>query len=348
MDARGMTTRDWQDAEFDYGLEPGESFEPDDLDEPFDPSQPHVMTVLGPVDPGALSFTLVHEHVHNLRNPLNATDSDLILDDATKSLADLEVYFAAGGRSIVDMGPADYGRSIDDLRWIAQRSPVNVILTTGHHKDLIAAPWVGSSTSEEIAERSIAELIDGIEGTDIRAGVIKAGSSLDEITDVERRVLVAAGLTQARTGAAISTHTEDGTMALEQIEVMTSAGALANRIILGHMDSRLDDLPYLKSVLRTGVFISFDRFHNLKRAPDEERAVALFELANAGFLDQLLVSGDISRKSTHTGYGGSPGFEHLVDRVPLILMDAGFDAPSVRQLFVENPARALMIERPVT
>lgn len=337
---------DRHDAQFDYGLEPGETFEPEDDEEPFDPTRPHVMTVLGPIDPGALGFTLHHEHVFNLINPLAATDHDLILDDPAMSVADLEIYFAAGGRSIVDMGPADYGRSITDQLWIAQRAPVNVILTTGHHKDLIAAPYVGDLPADDIAERSIRDLVDGIDGTAVRAGVIKAGTSLNQVTDVERRVLAAAGIAQAATGAPISTHTEDGTMALEQIEILTQAGATPDRIIVGHMDSRLDDVDYLISVLRTGAWVSFDRFHNLGRAPDEDRARALFRLADAGYLDQLLVSGDISRKSTHTGYGGSPGFEHLLDRVPLILMDAGFDAPSVRRLFINNPSRALTIARP--
>ncbi len=261
------------DEEYDYGLEPGESFEPDfDDDEPFDPTEPHVMTVLGPVHPGALGFTLVHEHVFNLANPLNATDADLILDDPAMSVADLEIFFAAGGRSIVDMGPADYGRSIEDMIWIAQRSPVNIILTTGHHKDLIAAPFVRDDSADQIAERSIREIVEGIDGTNVRAGVIKAGTSLNEITDVERRVLTAAGIAQKATGAPISTHTEDGTMALEQIEVVTAAGAAPHQIIIGHMDSRLDDVDYLMAVLKTGVYLSFDRFHNLKRAADEERA----------------------------------------------------------------------------
>lgn len=337
---------DRRDDQFDYGLDPGEAFEPEDTDEPFDPTLPHVMTVLGPIEPAALGFTLHHEHVFNLINPLAATDHDLILDDPALSLADLEIYFAAGGRSIVDMGPADYGRSIADHLWIAQRAPVNIILATGHHKDLIAAPFVGNTPADLIAERSIRDLVAGIDGTGVRAGVIKAGTSLNQVTDVEHRVLEAAGIAQASTGAPISTHTEDGTMAIEQIETMATAGATPDRIIVGHMDSRLDDMDCLREVLTTGAWVSFDRFHNLRRAADEDRARMLFRLADAGFLDQLLVSGDISRKSTHSGYGGSPGFEHLIDRVPLILMDAGFDAPSVRRLFIDNPARALAIVRP--
>jgi hypothetical protein len=41
---------------FDYGLDPGESFIPDDIDD-IDPAAPHIMTVLGPVAPGALGVT---------------------------------------------------------------------------------------------------------------------------------------------------------------------------------------------------------------------------------------------------------------------------------------------------
>lgn len=334
------------DEEFDYGLADGESFEPVDLDEALDLSQPHVMTALGPVEPGALGFTLHHEHVFNLTNPLAATDDDLVLDDPAASLTDLEIYFAAEGRAIVDMGPADYGRSVNDLLWIAQRSPVHLIVTTGHHKELICAPYLGECDVDSIVANSMRDLHDGIDGTEVRAGLIKAGTSLDQITAVERRVLEAAAKAQVASGAPISTHTERGTMALEQIEIMAGAGADPNRIILGHLDFRLDDVPYLTDVLNSGAFVSFDQWSKTKYAPDEDRARVLYELAEAGYLDQLLISGDMARKSNHRGYGAEIGFDYFLDRVPLTLMDAGFDAPSVRLIFVDNPARALTTYRP--
>lgn len=335
--------------QFDYGLAEGESFEPlDDHDEELDLSQPHVMTSLGPIDPDALGFTLHHEHVFNLANPLNAADSDLVLDDPAASLTDLELYFAAGGRAIVDMGPADYGRSVTDLRWIAQRSPVHLIISTGHHKDLICAPYLGECDVDSIVANNLRDLQEGIDGADVRAGVVKAGTNLNEITAIERRVLEAAARTQVASGAPISTHTERGTMALEQFAILTAAGADPARIILGHLDFRLDDVPYLLEVLKTGAFVSFDQWSKTKYAPDEERASVLFTLADAGYLTQLLISGDMARKSNHLGYGGTIGFDYFLDRVPLFLMDAGFDAPSVRQIFVDNPARALTTIRPAS
>jgi predicted metal-dependent phosphotriesterase family hydrolase len=336
------------DEEFDYGLDPGETFAPTvHEDEEFDLNQPHVMTVLGAVDPAALGFTLHHEHLFNHVNPLAVTDPDLVIDDLASSAADLELYSAAGGRAIVDMGPADYGRSIADLLWLAQRFPVHLICTTGHHKDLIAAPWVGTDGAEVIAGRNISEILEGIDGTGVRAGVVKAGTSLNEITEVERRVLAAAARTQLATGVPISTHTELGTMALEQIDILTAAGADPAHIIIGHMDARLEDQEYLRQVLDQGVFLSFDRWTRHSMAPDQQRASALADLAAAGYLDQLLVSGDLARKSNHLGYGGQFGFDYMVDHVPLMLMEAGFTALQVRRVFVDNPARALTIHRPL-
>jgi phosphotriesterase-related protein len=333
---------DFDGETWDFGLEEGERFEPED-DEEIDLSQPHVMTVLGPIEPGALGFTLHHEHVFNLTNPLAAGDDDLVLDDIADSRLDLDVYFAIGGRSIIDMGPADYGRSVEAMLQIAQHVPVNIVMVTGHHKHLIAAPCVGNDSVEAITEQNLRELREGIDGTDVRAGLVKAGTSLNEITDIERRVLEAAAKTQIASGAPISTHTEQGTMALEQIEVMVAAGADPGRITLCHMDHRLHEPEYLIEVLKTGAFISFDKWTRTEFGSDEERAAVLLRLADAGYLDQLLVSGDFARKSNHVGYGAAVGFDYFLDRVPLMLMEAGFDALSVRRIFIENPARMLTI-----
>jgi predicted metal-dependent phosphotriesterase family hydrolase len=132
-------------------------------------------------------------------------------------------------------------------------------------------------------------------------------------------------------------------MALEQIEILAAAGADPGRITLCHMDHRLHEPKYLIEVLKSGTFISFDRWTRTQLGSVDERAAVLFRLADAGYLDQLLVSGDFARKSNHIGYGAAVGFDYFLDRVPLMLMEAGFDAPSVRQIFIENPARMLTI-----
>jgi predicted metal-dependent phosphotriesterase family hydrolase len=324
----------------DYGLAPGERFEPEEIESTFDLSQPHIMTALGPIPPDELGFALHHEHV--IARPLAAGDPDLILDDPEASLAELELFHAAGGRAVVDMSSADYGRDIKAISEIAAHSPVQIIVVTGHHKDLYAAPQVGAESINYIAARNIRELTEGIDGTIVRAGVIKAGTSLDEITDVEERVLRAAARAHLATGAPISTHTERGTMALEQITIFQEEGVDPSRVILGHMDHRLDE-KYLRTLLETGAWVSFDQISKTQHGSDEDRAAMVKTLVDAGYAGQLLLSGDLARRSKLRAYGGEPGLTYLLDHFPLILMDAGLDAATVRRLFVDNPARALTI-----
>jgi predicted metal-dependent phosphotriesterase family hydrolase len=330
-----MTERD-----YDWGLDPGESFEPDELPDDITTEQPHVMTALGPIAPGALGLTLHHEHVIAKPMDVGAADPDLLLDSVDAAVAELEDAFFLGLRGIVDMTPADYGRDPEAILWVAQRVPVHVIVVTGHHKHLHAAPWVRDQTISEIAARNIMEIRDGIDGTSVRAGVIKAGTSLNAITDVEERVLRAAAQAHRATGAPISTHTDKGTMALEQIAILREEGVDPGRVVIGHLDFALDE-DYLLRVLDTGAFVSFDQVSKTKYASDEERAAMLAKLAAKGHLNQLLISGDLARKSYWLAYEGGPGFRYLIESFPVTLMEAGLSAADVRTILVDNPEMAL-------
>ncbi len=332
------------DRDYDFGLEPGESFEPQDLDDEIELDQPHVMTALGPVDPGSLGVTLPHEHVVVKPRDVALVDPDMILDSVDAAFAELEDAYYAGVRTVVDMTSADMGRDPTALRWVAQRAPVHLVLATGHHRHRYAAPWVGDRSAAEIAAVEIDEIRNGIAGTFMRAGVIMAGTSRDEITGVERRLLQAAAIAHQETGTPISTHTDQGTMALEQLSILQEAGVAPERVIVGHLDFALDE-HYLRQVLDTGAFGSFDQVSKEQYASDIDRAAMLRGLAEAGYLDQLLVSGDLERKSYWLAYGGKPGLRYLVESFPVILMEAGFSAPEVRQLLVDNPQRALTTAR---
>ena len=328
-----------------FGLDPGEEFDPGELDEePFDLSAPHVMTASGPIDPGALGVTLHHEHVLCSPPALAEEDRDWILDDPHASLAELEDFYAAGGRAILDASTADYGRDAQGMAWIAERAPVHLILVTGHHKALHAAPYLGDKGVNEVAAVSVRELTEGIEGTGIRAGAVKAGTSLDVIMEVEETALRAAARAHLATGAPITTHTEAGTMALEQLAILREEGVDPARVIVGHLDRRLEE-AYLRQVLETEAFVSFDQVSKRGYGPDEPKAEMLKRLVEAGHADQLLVSQDLARKSLLRAYGGGPGWVYLLERFTLLLMETGLEAMTVRQLLVENPARALTIRR---
>lgn len=328
--------------EEDFGLVQGETFEPPAAEVAFDLSCPHVMTVLGPVEPEALGVTLHHEHV--ICDPLAVAkdDPDTVLDDPHASLAELEDFHAAGGGALVDMSTADYGRDAVALAWIAARAAVHIIAVTGHHKHLHAAPHLGSTTLDEDAARGIKEITMGIDETGVRAGVVKAGTSLNEITPVEQTALRAAARVHLATGVPISTHCELGTMALEQIEIIQGEGVDPRRVILGHIDRNPDD-DYIRHVLDTGAFVSFDQVGKVAYGPDERRAALVKMAFDAGHGDQVLVSQDLARKSLLRAYGGGPGWVYMLERFTLLLMDVGLDAAAVRRLLVDNPQRALTV-----
>jgi len=328
------------DRDYDFGLEPGETFEPEELDDEIGLDQPHVMTALGPVDPDSLGVTLPYAHVIVKPSGADWIDPDTVLDSVDAAFAELEDAFYAGVRTVVDMTSADMGRDPAALRWVAQQAPVHLVLATGHHRHRYAASWVGDRSAADIAAVEIDEIRNGIEGTLMRAGVIMAGTSLNEITKVERRVLQAAAIAHQETGAPISTHTDRGTMALEQLAILREAGVSPERVIVGHLDFALDESG-LREVLETGAYVSFDQVSNEEYVSDTARAMMLRRLAEAGYLDQLLVSVGLGPKSSWLAYGGGPGLRYLVESFTVVLMEAGFSAPQVRQILVDNPQRAL-------
>ncbi len=297
-----------------------------------------VQTVLGPVPASDLGLTLSHEHLL-CRPPGSVTDSDpdLVLDDHDAATAELAAFKAAGGNAVIEVTPVDYGRDLDGLVALSRRSGVHIVAATGLHKDQFSARYTARFDEDRLADIFMGELQVGVNG--VRTGVIKLGSSLDQITPGERKAFVAAALTQRATGAPITTHTEAGRLALEQLELLLDAGADPERIIIGHLD-RLLDTDYHQAVLRTGAYVGYDQIGKPKYASDEQRAAALAVLVARGHGAKLLVSGDLGRKSYWSVYGGKPGFDYVPKTFLSMLCAAGLTTGQAEALVVGNPARA--------
>ena len=298
-----------------------------------------VQTVLGPVATGDLGLTLSHEHL--LCRPsggVGDADSDLVLDDQDAAVTELGAFKAAGGNAVVEVTPVDYGRDLDGLVALSRRSGVHVVAATGLHKDQFSAPYTTRMDEDQLADIFMWELQVGVNG--VRAGVIKLGTSLDQITPGERKAFTAAALAQRATGAPITTHTEAGRLALEQLELLIGAGADPERIIIGHLD-RLLDTDYHQAVLRSGVYVGYDQVGKPKYATDERRAEALAILVARGHGAKLLISGDLGRKSYWSVYGGTPGFDYIPKTFLSMLCAAGLTTGQAEALVVGNPARAL-------
>jgi phosphotriesterase-related protein len=303
---------------------------------------PHVMTVTGPVDPAQLGVTYAHEHL--LGGPPawseDSRDADLRLDSFDAAVRELELFRLAGGHTIVEMSTWDYNRQPQRLRELAVRTGVHIIMTTGLHKDAYSHPLTARADIEQLAERFRRDVEEGADDTGVRAGVIKAGTSLNAITTGEEKVLRAAARAHLATGAPISTHTQAGTMGLEQIAILRSEGVDPSRVAIGHVDRKLD-YDYHRAMLDTGAYLIYDQISKEKYVPDRERISMLIRLVSDGYGDRLMLAGDFGRASYWTSYGGGPGFTYILWRFVPWLIAEGLPKQAAEAMLVHNPARFL-------
>lgn len=262
-----------------------------------------VNTVTGPIEADKLGKTLMHEHFV-FGYPGYAGDSTFGSFDRDKALevgiAVAEHAKSHGVNTIVDATPNDSGRNPILLREISERTGINIICATGYYYEGEGAPAyfkfrsLMGDAEKEIYEMMLKEVTEGIGNTGIKAGVIKLASSKDIITDYETMFFKAAAKVQKETGVVIITHTQAGTMGVEQVELLISEGADPSKIVIGHMCGNTD-IQYQVNVLDKGVYIGFDRFglQGLGGSPkDIYREALTVALLALGYGDRILFAHD--------------------------------------------------------
>ncbi len=300
-----------------------------------------IRTVLGDIAREEAGFTYAHEHILT-RPPLSRIkeDPDYVLDSIPKILVELELFYQAGGRTIVDATAIDYGRDARDLIRVAEQTRVHIIGITGFNRGDYADDVLQAMRVEEMAERCIADIQEGMDGTQARAGMVKTGTSYGFMRPIEERYTRAAARTQKATGCPLLTHTTLGTMAHEQLDMLAAEGADLDKVGIAHLDQNLD-FGYLNSIADRGATVMFDGPSKIKYATDEQRILMLNRLVEAGHAKRIMVSGDMGRRSYLKGYGGGPGFEYIIKTFIPRLRQSGWDDALVNQVFVVNPAEWL-------
>lgn len=262
-----------------------------------------VNTVTGPKTASQLGKTLMHEHFifgypgyvgDQSCAPFQPEQAVATCTDAAHAVR------LRGVQTVVDATPNDCGRDVRLLKKISEQSGVNIICSTGYYfEDEGACAYfkfrnaIGNA-EQEIYELMLKEITEGIDQTDIKAGVIKLASSKGKITDYEQLFFRAAARVHRQTKVNIITHTQHGTMGPEQADFLIKAGVDPHKIMIGHMCGNMD-LRYVVSVLERGVYIAFDRFglEGLLDTPrDREREALVVALLALGYEDQIMFSHD--------------------------------------------------------
>lgn len=297
-----------------------------------------IQTVRGEIQPSQLGITSCHEHLlWAVPAPYAGGDPDLGFEDPDQAVFELLYFSEAGGSAVVEMTTSEIGRSPQALKTISEKTNVHIIAASGHHKDKFSAASLQGRSVDQIAQGIIADIMVGMDGIAIKAGVIKAATSHQEATESERRVIQAVGLAHLTTKAPVSTHTEEGTFALEQIDLLMQAGVGADNLLIGHLDRNLPMDTYLKIADR-GVWMGFDQIGKTKYWADEERARLIHTLFQHGYR-RILLSEDTARKSSwHAFNPVVDGMAHVLKGFKKLLLGAGLGEEHLEQLLVKNPA----------
>ena len=132
--------------------------------------------VLGPIDTAELGFTLMHEHVLVANWAMRHAFPDWIDREAhvRKATAEVLAAKARGVGTIVDLTPINLGRDISIIREVAERAQMQIIAATGLY--WAEEPWLAAWPADALVDWLLRDLLEGIEGSDVRAGIIKCAT----------------------------------------------------------------------------------------------------------------------------------------------------------------------------
>jgi phosphotriesterase-related protein len=298
-----------------------------------------VQTVTGPVPADELGRTLVHEHVLIDMYEVSLNSVGVLIDEPT-AIDELALFRAAGGVTLVDQTTIGLNPDPEGLRRISLASGVTIVAGTGVYWRRFRPPWVEALTEDELCARFVSDLTVGVGPHAIRAGIIgEVATGHRDIDAVEARGLRAAARAQHETGAPIATHAIFTRIGLEQLELLESAGARPERVLIGHADT-CPSLDYHLAVLDRGAWLGFDTVGQLDKTTDDWRADRLALLLERGHADQLLVSSDVCKRPALVANGGG-GYSLVLDDFVPRLRARGVSEGVIDQLLVDNPRRFL-------
>lgn len=298
-----------------------------------------IRTVLGDIEKDELGFTYSHEHLWT-NPPHSQKDRDLELTDYEASVSELWRFKHAGGQALVDATTLDYGRDASKLKRMSEETGVHVVATSGFNKHIYFPNWVTTLTIEEITQKLIRDVQNGMDGTTSKAGFLKSGAWNQQIHPLEEKVTRAVARAQQETGAPIWLHTEAGTMGLELLDILEEEGVDLTKVGVGHSDRNADPYYHLKLAER-GAYVQFDGTSKIKYYPDSTRVELIQNMINHGFSKQLLISADMGRQVYLEAYGGGPGFRYILKKFIPRLLDEGISQSTIDTIFIENPANWL-------
>lgn len=306
-----------------------------------------VMTVRGPIAPEDLGVTLSHDHVMIDAWEFRKPRYDVIFDDESIMLDELRTYAELGGGAICDPTNIGLGRDPAALRRLSTESGVDIVMGAGWYREVVYPDYIYETSTNELADLLVREIVDGVDGTGIRPGFIgEIGTERGAISPAQERVFRAAGRAHARTGCPVLTHTTHwGELALDQLDILAEEGVAAEHVVISHLGDRRG-ISWWLPIAERGAWLSIDNLAFVEGyAPLEFRADNVAQLCAAGLAGQLMLSNDICELGQLATYGGV-GYGNVLQNFVPMLRDRGVSEEDIHQMLVVNPSRAFRFSQP--
>lgn len=317
-------------------------------------SEKMISSAAGPVKTGELGFTLMHEHVIDVDWSMRTAfagwfERDVFVDRAVRLAKSAMEY---GLRTIVDLTAVNMGRDIRLINEVSEKTGLQIIPCTGLYFN--EDPWIPGKDIGVIADAFIKDIEEGIEGTDIRAGIIKCATDKYGFSDINRALFKATGMAGSKTGVPVYTHTIANMWSgLKQQELLESEGVDLRRVVIGHVGDT-NNLGYLEEIMKRGSYVGLDRFGSDFIFPEEDRINNLLELCSRGHIDQIIISHDLplfydwgantwDKEKNRPVEDVKVGFSHIPKTVIPALLNRGMTKEEIRKITVDNPRRCFEI-----
>ncbi len=337
-----------------------------------------IQTVLGQIENSEVKMALAHEHLlcdlrplvapldngvfydkvalenygELSRNPYAVLDN-AVLDDREGLVDEFNRLKKAGCNLVADVTTADFGRYPEFFKELSAKTGVHIVAGCGCYVEGSVSEEVKAQSVEKLRQDIIRDLTIGMDGTDIKAGVIGEVGSGMETSEAEYKFLQAAAEAQNETGFGMHIHAclwnREGLNALDYV---IKHGANPEKVCVDHSDVLLDE-DYILGILDRGAYMEFDDFgkeyyvdrrnRNLllhSFATDVERVKFMKKLIDKGYTKQILVTNDICLKSMLHKFGGW-GYDHVFKNIIPMMEDFGIVQKDIDTILHDNPIKFL-------
>jgi phosphotriesterase-related protein len=316
-----------------------------------------VQTFRGPVSAADLGTTLIHEHifVRDLELERNVPGLEWEPSAAVeRAVIGLTALRSLGVSTVVDLTVVGLGRDVRLVSEVAQRAPVHIVAATGlyvagalplHYR--LRGPGQLIDEPEPLIDLFVRDIEQGIDGTTVRAGMIKVTSEGEQLSEAEERVLTAAAVAHQQTGVTITTHSAPHLRnGLAQLAFLRRHGVSSERVIVGHSGDT-DDLDYLRALMDTGATIGLDRFGMEHVQDDRTRLDTAIALVRLGYVDRMVLSHDaafyshVTPPTWRAAHAPHWHMEHLHRSIVPELLDHGVSQADIDRMLIANPRSLL-------